>query len=98
MSVLEIIQFTTHPTVEHAALEAALSTLDRELAGIGGFESRTLYREAGTMDGWLLEYRWTTLPQAQESMEKVAATEAFMALMTLVSEPQAMRMLYGTRA
>lgn len=96
MSVIEIIQFTTHPGTTAEALQEALGLLDRELGRIGGFQARTLYRDAGTEDGWLLEYRWATLIEAQESMSKVATTNAFTQLMALVSEPQSMSMSYGT--
>lgn len=48
MSVIEIIQFTTHPATTTEALQQALELLERELEHIGGFPTRTLYREAGT--------------------------------------------------
>ncbi len=98
MSVIEIIQFTTHRGTSADALERALGQLDRELDHIGGFQTRTLYRDAGTENGWLLDYRWATLAEAQESMSKVATTDAFMQLMALVSDPQSMRMSYGIPA
>ena len=44
----------------------------------------------------MLDYRWATLTEAQESMSKVATTDAFTQLMALVPEPQSMGMSYGT--
>ncbi|MFV0432869.1 MAG: hypothetical protein ACK5LO_02635 [Leucobacter sp.] len=96
MSVIEIIQFTTHPGTTTEALQRALEMLDRELEHIGGFQTRTLYQEAGTENGWLLDYRWATLTEAQESMSKVVTTDAFTQLMALVPEPQSMGISYGT--
>jgi quinol monooxygenase YgiN len=98
VSVIEIIQFTTHPGTTAETLQQALGQLDQELARIGGFQDRTLYQDAGTENGWLLDYRWETLTEAQESMSKVAATDAFAQLMTLVADPQAMSMNYGIPA
>lgn len=96
MSVTEIIRFTTHPGTTADALQQALGQLDRELERIGGFQDRTLYREAGSENGWLLDYRWETLTEAQESMGKVATTDAFAQVMALVADPQTMSMSYGT--
>lgn len=96
MSVLEIIQFTTHQGTTTEALQQALGQLDRELDRIGGFQDRTLYRDAATENGWLLVYRWETLTEAQESMGKVATTDAFAQVMALVADPQSMSMSYGT--
>ena len=98
MSVIEVIQFTTRPGTTTEALQQALGQLDQELERIGGFHARTLYHDAGTENGWPLDYRWDTLTEAQESMGKVATTDAFTQLMTLVADPQAMTMSYGTPA
>ncbi|MGF7120665.1 hypothetical protein [Rhodococcus sp. AG1013] len=96
MSVIEIIEFTTHPNVERRDLEHALEALDHELRAIGGFQSRDLYRAADVDDGWILDYRWDTLTTAQTSMGMVAGTDAFTHLMTLINKPETMRMTYGT--
>lgn len=96
MSVIEIIEFTTHPNVELRELEHALAALDHELRDIGGFQSCHLYRAADVDDGWILDYRWDTLTTAQTSMGKVAGTDAFTHLMALVNKPETMRMTYGT--
>ena len=77
------------------AFESGVVALDRELADIGGFQSRELYRAAGADNGWLLDYRWATLLEAQNSMTKVAHTDAFANLMTLVENPETMKMSYG---
>ena len=98
MSVIEIIQFTTHPGTTSEALQQALGLLDRELENIGGFQNRTLYQDAAAENGWLLDYRWEPLPKAQESMSKVAATDAFAQVMALIADPQSMSMSYGTPA
>ena len=55
MSVIEIIQFTTHPGTTSEALQQALGLLDRELENIGGFQNRTLYQDAAAENGWLLD-------------------------------------------
>lgn len=96
MSVIEIIRFTTHPGTTTEALQQALELLDRELEHIGGLQTRTLYKDADIKNGWLIDYRWRTLVEAQESMSKVATTNALTQLMALVSEPQSMSMSYGT--
>jgi len=75
-----------------------LDALDRELAAVGGFQSRELYRAAGTGNGWLLDYRWVTLLEAQDSMSKVAHTDAFANLMACVENPEMMKMSYGVPA
>lgn len=98
MSVIEIIQFTTRPGTTTEALQQALGQLDQELERIGGFQARTLYHDADSENGWLLDYRWETLAEAQESMGKVATTEAFTQLMALVADPQTMTMNYGIPA
>ena len=51
MSVIEIIQFTTHPGTTSEALQQALGLLDRELENIGGFQNRTLYQDAAAENG-----------------------------------------------
>lgn len=96
VSVIEIIPFTTRPGTTGQALQRALGQLDRELARIEGFQDRTLDRDAGTEIGWLLDYRWATLTEAQGSMGNVATTDAFTQLMTLVAAPRTMRMSYGS--
>lgn len=98
MAIIEIVEFRTLPETTAEALEQALSELDRELELISGLQSRTLYREADTEDRWLLEYRWDTLTQAQESMGKVAGTIAFGKVMALVAEPETMRIRCGVPA
>lgn len=98
MPVIEIIDFSTTPETTTESLQQALSTLDTELAKLGGMLSRELYRTAGTDNGWLLEYRWETLAGAQSSMGEVAETDAFTALMALVEAPETMRLSYGTPA
>ena len=95
MSVIEIIEFSTRPGTNIQSLQHALNSLDQELASIGGFRSRDLYRTAGTENGWMLDYRWSTLADAQNSMNKVASTQAFTHLMELVEAPEKMRMTYG---
>lgn len=98
MSVIEIIEFNTRPGTTPEILEQALDALDHELTSIGGFLSRDLYRAAGTENSWLLDYKWTTLAAAQNSMSKVATTDAFTNLMSLVDSPETMKMTYGTPA
>ncbi|MDV8009650.1 hypothetical protein [Rhodococcus sp. IEGM 1318] len=98
MTVIEIVEFTTHPSTTAENLKRALDALDRELPDIGGFQSRELYRAAGTDNGWLLKYRWATLLEAQNSMSKVAHTDAFANLMALVENPETMKMSYGIPA
>ncbi|MDH6197447.1 hypothetical protein M2272_004102 [Mycobacterium frederiksbergense] len=98
MSTIEIIEFNTRPGTTVETLRDALDNLDRELTAIGGFESRTLYRAAGTENGWLLDYRWVTLADAQASMSNVATTEAFITLMALVDAPESMKLTYGVPA
>ncbi|MDO5082906.1 MAG: hypothetical protein Q4D89_05840 [Arachnia propionica] len=98
MSIIEIVEFRTLPETGAEILEQALSELDRELELIGGFQSRTLYREAETEDQWILDYRWDTLLQAQESMGKVSGTAAFGKVMALVAEPETMRIRCGVPA
>lgn len=98
MSVIEIIEFNTRPGTTPEILKQALDTLDHELTAIGGFLSRDLYRTAGAEDGWLLDYKWITLDAAQKSMSKVATTDAFTKLMSLVEFPDTMNMKYGTLA
>ena len=72
MTVIEIVEFTTHSSTTAENLKGALDALDRELAAVGGFQSRDLYRAAESDNGWLLDYRWATLLEAQDSMSKVA--------------------------
>lgn len=98
MAIIEIVEFRTLPETTAEALEQALSELDRELELIGGFQSRTLYCEADSEGCWILDYRWDTLLQAQESMGKVAGTAAFGKVMALVAEPESMRIRCGTPA
>ncbi|MEB4613654.1 hypothetical protein [Leucobacter sp. M11] len=98
MSVIETIEFSTLPGTEIEALQAALTALDAELRGIGGFRSRDLFRVDGAEHAWLLDYRWDSLEEAQTSMAKVAGTPVFGALMALVDSPETMRMVYGTPA
>ena len=96
MSVIEIIEFTTHEHVTSEALTEALDALDTELKTIGGFQSRQLFRDAVNANSWILDYRWDSVEDAQSSMMKVSETPVFGQLMTLVSNPETMRMLYGT--
>ena len=98
MSVIEIIEFTTLPGTTAAELGHALDQLDHELHTVGGFRSRALFRAAGTDNGWILDYRWDHLAQAQNSMSKVAATQAFNHVMALIDAPQTMKMSYGIPA
>lgn len=98
MPIIETIEFTTTPDTTAAALESALRALDGELTTLGGFLSRDLYRVDGADNTWLLDYKWTTLDDAQSSMSRVASTATFGALMALVDSPETMRMVYGTPA
>lgn len=98
MSVIETIEFSSHPGTSPEQLETALTALDQELRAIGGFRSRELFRIDGAEDSWLLDYRWESLSQAQNSMARVAETETFGALMALVASPETMRMVYATPA
>jgi hypothetical protein len=98
MPVIEIVEFTTHPDVQAAELEQALTDLDAELHALGGLQSRTLFHVADAEHAWILDYRWDTLAQAQTSMPKVAGTPVFGHLMSLVANPETMRMTYGLPA
>lgn len=96
MSVIEMIEFTTHPEVTPAALETALLALDQELTALGGLVSRELFAVAGAEHAWLLDYRWATLAGAQNSMAAVSASPVFGQLMALVADPETMKLTYGT--
>lgn len=98
MSVIEMIEFTTHPDTPPEGLEAALLALDEELANLGGLVSRELFRVDGSEHAWLLDYRWSSLETAQRSMGAVSGSPVFGALMALVAAPETMKLTYGTRA
>ena len=98
MSVIEMIEFTTHPETTTASLETALLALDEELAHLGGLVSRELFRVDGAENAWLLDYRWASLETAQRSMAAVSESPSFGSLMTFVAAPETMKLTYGLPA
>lgn len=98
MSVIEMIEFTTHPSTTTESLETTLLALDEELASLGGLESRELFRVDGAENAWLLDYRWASLETAQRSMGAVSESAVFGSLMALVASPETMKLTYGVPA
>jgi hypothetical protein len=79
--VCEIVRWKALHTVADADMVLAVEAIVPDLMSIGGFVSKTLYRDG---DSWVDIYMWKTRGDAESSMGKMSEKGSFQTLMSMI--------------